>query len=86
MHKLFLLCSKGTGGGDEYYHDLCVLPKDVVAQKFYSFWFMWLAFLVVMSTGMLILRFSIVFFSGHRELMMNYGYGIKTKNVVSNHI
>ena len=79
--------STGTGGGPNVYHDLCLLPKNVITQKFYSFWFMWIVGLVIISTLMLIVRFAIVFDKKTRKIILYKWYegkaetGVSVKNV-----
>ena len=85
--KKFLLFRQGTGGDPQVYNNLCVLPPNMLNQKFFSIWFVWLTALIIISAIMLVLRIAIVFSSEIRELMSNMVYGITiTKNYVSNRI
>lgn len=70
----------GTSGGQEVYNNLCVLPPNMLNQKFFSIWFLWLTALIIVSAVMLVLRVAIVFSSEIRELMLNLVYGIKITN------
>jgi hypothetical protein len=70
----------GAGGGKNEYNNLCVLPPNMLNQKFFSIWFVWLTALIIISAIMLVLRIAIVFSSEIRELMLNMVYGIKITN------
>jgi len=67
----------GQGGGKNEYNNLCVLPPNMLNQKFFSIWFVWLTALIIISAIMLVLRIAIVFSSEIRELMLNLVYQIK---------
>jgi len=71
---------QGTGGKPQVYNNLCVLPPNMLNQKFFSIWFVWLTALIIISAIMLVLRIAIVFSSEIRELMLNMVYGIKITN------
>jgi len=71
---------QGTGGDQQTYNNLCVLPPNMLNQKFFSIWFVWLTALIIISAIMLVLRIAIVFSSEIRELMLNMVYGIKITN------
>ena len=75
--------STGTGGGPNEYHDFCLLPKNVITQKFYSFWFMWIVGLVIISTLMLIVRFAIIFDKKTRKIILYKWYEGKAETGVS---
>ena len=75
--------STGTGGGPNVYHDLCLLPKNVITQKFYSFWFMWIVGLVIISALMLIVRFAIIFDKKTRKIILYKWYEGKAETGVS---
>ena len=77
----FLQFRQGTGGDQQTYNNLCVLPPNMLNQKFFSIWFVWLTALIIISAIMLVLRIAIVFSSEIRELMLNMVYGIKITNV-----
>ena len=65
------------------YNDLCLLPKNVITQKFYSFWFMWIVGLVIISTLMLIVRFAIIFDKKTRKIILYKWYEGKAETGVS---
>jgi len=71
---------QGTGGNTEKYHNLCVLPPNMLNQKFFSIWFVWLTALIIISAIMIVLRIAIVFSSEIRELMLNMVYQIRIEN------
>ena len=75
--------STGTGGGKNVYHDFCLLPKNVITQKFYSFWFMWIVGLVIISTLMLIVRFAIICDKKTRKIILYKWYEGKAETGVS---
>lgn len=75
--------STGTGGGPNVYNDLCLLPKNVITQKFYSFWFMWIVGLVIISALMLIVRFAIIFDKKTRKIILYKWYEGKAETGVS---
>ena len=79
--NLFSFSRQGTGGNTEKYHNLCVLPPNMLNQKFFSIWFVWLTALIIISAIMVVLRIAIVFSSEIRELMLNMVYQIRIKNV-----
>ena len=65
------------------YNDFCLLPKNVITQKFYSFWFMWIVGLVIISTLMLIVRFAIIFDKKTRKIILYKWYEGKAETGVS---
>ena len=79
--NLFSFSRQGTGGGTQEYRNLCVLPPNMLNQKFFSIWFVWLTALIIISAIMVVLRIAIVFSSEIRELMLNMVYQIRIKNV-----
>lgn len=70
----------GTGGSDETYNNLCVLPPNMLNQKFFSIWFVWLTALILISAVMLVIRLAITFSAEIRELMLNLVYSVKITN------
>jgi len=71
---------QGFAGGTNTYNNLCVLPPNMLNQKFFSIWFVWLTALIIISAIMLVLRIAIVFSSEIRELMLSMVYGVKITN------
>ena len=53
-----LLFRTGTGGGESTYNGLCVLPLNMVNQKFYTLFWIWLSILLVANAVMITFRFS----------------------------
>ena len=83
-NKGFIVFNRtGLGGGPETYNNLCVLPPNMLNQKFFSIWFVWLTALIIVSAVMLVLRVAIVFSSEIRELMLNLVYGLNISNMVT---
>ena len=82
--EFFSLSRQGSGGGEQKYHNLCVLPPNMLNQKFFSIWFVWLTALIIISAIMIVLRIAIVFSSEIRELMLNMVYQIRIENVSLN--
>ena len=78
---LYFELRTGQGGGKNEYNNLCVLPPNMLNQKFFSIWFVWLTALIIISAIMLVLRIAIVFSSEIRELMLNLVYQIKIEKV-----
>ena len=78
------LIRTGSGGGENTYNNLCVLPPNMLNQKFYSIWFIWLTALMIVSAVMLVLRLAIIFSSEIREIMLNLVYSVKITNVRKN--
>ena len=80
---ILILCRTGTGGGDEVYNDLCLLPKNVITQHFYRIWFMWLVGLTIITAAMLITRVAIIFDPTTRKRLLRYVYDGKPGTTVS---
>ena len=80
------LIRTGSGGGENTYNNLCVLPPNMLNQKFYSIWFIWLTALMIVSAVMLVLRLAIIFSSEIREIMLNLVYSVKITNVRKNSV
>ena len=78
--------SQGSGGGDEVYNDLCLLPKNVITQHFYRIWFVWLVFLAIASAAMLIVRLAIIFDAKTRQMILRYVYHGKKESTVCMYI
>ena len=65
------------------FNNICILPKNVITQKFYSAWFMWVVGLIIVTAVMIILRVAILFSPGVRKTMLIYMYGGNSKTTVS---
>jgi len=74
------LCYIKTGAmGGGYNHDypLCVLPLNMINQKYFSFLYVWLAILVILTVGSLTLRLLMALLPDFRITVLNIFYGIK---------
>ena len=49
----------GTGGREEIKEGICVLPNNIVHQKFYLFLWFWLIFLVTATVLLLLYRLAL---------------------------
>ena len=65
---------------------MCVLPLNMINQKFYAFFYIWLAFLLVASLSMLVIRIGFLLSAELRLLALKSRYGIKGDFVSKNHI
>jgi hypothetical protein len=71
----------GTSGEKNYIDILCVLPLNMVNQKFYTFFCFWLAFLLVSSIMTLTIRVALIVSAEFREIVINTTYGVKRVKV-----
>jgi hypothetical protein len=75
--------SYGTGGGKEKIYGLCVLPLNIINQKFYTIFWIWLSVLLVLSMFAFTMRIILVISAEARDFMLRFVYGIKEFNVSS---
>ena len=76
-------CRTGSGGSLSTFSGLCVLPLNMVNQKFYTIFFLWLIILSVLSGVMLVIRFALIFSPDCREFMMTNIYNVRHVKVAS---
>ena len=67
-----------TGGSNKW--ALCVLPLNMINQKFYSFFYFWLFFLMIISLTILVIRIGLIGSPSLRELSTKFHLdGLKFK-------
>ncbi len=71
----------GGAGVAEKKDSLCVLPLNMVNQKFYTFFCIWLAVLFVLTIGNMTLRLILIISREFREIVFNVIYGTKNLKV-----
>jgi len=71
--------SGGLGGLTNDDAPLCVLPLNMINQKYFSFLYVWLAILVTLSLGILAMRVMMILLPDFRPIVLNVFYGIKIK-------
>lgn len=72
--------SFGGGGGKATKWSLCVLPLNMINQKFYSFFYFWLFFLMITSLTTLVIRIGLIGSPSLREISTKFHFdGIKFK-------
>jgi len=70
----------GGGGGKATKWSLCVLPLNMINQKFYSFFYFWLFFLMITSLTTLVIRIGLIGSPSLREISTKFHFdGIKFK-------
>ena len=86
VHNFLLLMkymydfSFGGGGGKATKWSLCVLPLNMINQKFYSFFYFWLFFLMITSLTTLVIRIGLIGSPSLREISTKFHFdGIKFK-------
>ena len=73
--------SGGLGGGGNIDTPICVLPLNMMNQKYFSFLFVWLAILLILTVGILTARVVMIALRDFRTMELNVLYGIKVKKV-----
>lgn len=76
-----LCCRYGRGGGISKHEGLCVLPLNMVNQKFYTIFFFWLSFLLIVTSFMAFFRLLVILSKEVRDFILRYIHGIKYINV-----
>ena len=72
--------SFGNGGEKSKKWSLCVLPLNMINQKFYSFFYFWLFFLMITSLTTLVIRIGLIGSPSLREISTKFHFdGIKFK-------
>ena len=61
----------GTGGEKENTQGICVLPNNIVHQKFYLFLWFWLIFLVAATVILLLYRLALFLLPSFRSFVSN---------------
>ena len=61
----------GTGGNLENTEGICVLPNNIVHQKFYLFLWFWLAFLFTATVILLLYRLALLLIPSFRSFISN---------------
>ena len=62
----------GSGGDLSNSFAMCVFPLNMINQKFYTFWYFWMAFLFTISVSMLVTRIALILFTDVRVLLLNF--------------
>ena len=78
--------SFGTAGDGQVTSGLCVLPLNIVNQKFYTLFWIWISMLQFVTCLGLTLRLIIIFSSEMRDFLLTYVYGVKNFNVSNNQL
>jgi len=68
--------SFGSGGEREVKNPLCVLPLNMINQKLYTAFYIWLGVLFTASALLLIIRISLVTSTAFRGLYLKFFYGL----------
>ena len=71
----------GKSGGTDRVVALCVLPLNIVNQKFYTIFWFWLSALQILSVGILAYRLIVVCCPEARDLILKSFYNMKDYNV-----
>ena len=80
---LFEIFRTGLGGGGSEEDVICVLPLNMINQKFFSIFYLWLAFLFVLTLVSLTIKLCLIFSKESREMVLLFVYRIKSVNVSS---
>ena len=73
----------GLGGTGSEEDVICVLPLNMINQKFFSIFYLWLAFLFVLTLVSLTIKLCLIFSKESREMVLLFVYRIKSVNVSS---
>ena len=71
----------GLAGGENVYNPICVLPLNMINQKYFSFLYVWMGLLVVLTLGIITFRVLMVILPDFRTIVLKSFYGIKVKKV-----
>ena len=71
----------GLGGGENGYNPICVLPLNMINQKYFSFLYVWMGLLVVLTLGIITFRVLMVILPDFRTIVLKSFYGIQVKKV-----
>ena len=71
----------GTAGGKNENRGICVLPLNMINQKFYMLFWFWLSLLITASFFMLSVRMVMVFSTDARMLRVKYLYRVRNVEV-----
>ena len=84
-HKFlwFIVFRQGSAGGETTFNDICLLPKNIIIQHFYRIWFVWLIFLAIVTSVMMIIRLAIIFDAKTRDLILRHRYNGKKESTVN---
>ena len=71
----------GLAGGETSISGLCVLPLNMINQKFYMLFWFWLSILITASFFMLTVRLILVASTDARSMRIKYFYGVRNVEV-----
>merc|ERR1712020_181758 len=71
--------SGGIAGGQNRANAICVLPLNMLNQKYFSFLYVWMGVLVILTLLNLTIRVLMVVLPDFRTIVLNTFYGIKIK-------
>ena len=76
----------GTGGGKSTTHAICVLPNNIVHQKFYLFLWFWLLFITTVTAGHQLYRIALYVLPSFRSFVTKrFWTGITLCTLVGGH-
>jgi len=73
------LSTFGLAGGENAHNPICVLPLNMINQKYFSFLYVWMGLLVVLTLGIITFRVLMVILPDFRTIVLKSFYGIKVK-------
>ena len=73
----------GTGGEKEFTKAICVLPNNIVHQKFYLFLWFWLIFLVTATVLLLLYRLALFLIPSFRSYVTNKLWAGRLQNFLT---
>ena len=71
----------GLAGGENAHNPICVLPLNMINQKYFSFLYVWMGLLVVLTLGIITFRVLMVILPDFRTIVLKSFYGIQVKKV-----
>ena len=71
----------GLTGDANNHNPLCVLPLNMINQKYFSFLYVWMGLLVVLTLGIITFRVLMVILPDFRTIVLKSFYGIELKKV-----